>query len=62
MNGSRSPSITFCTSGILSSVRWSFTMVYGWNTYERIWLPNPMSVLVDSSFCFSASCSSSAFW
>src|ERR1051326_302298 len=32
MNGSRSPSITFWTSATLSSVRWSFTMVYGWNT------------------------------
>src|SRR5256885_11308453 len=32
MNGSIAPSITFCTSGILSSVRWSFTIVYGWNT------------------------------
>ena len=27
MNGSMSPSITFCTSGIFSSVRWSLTMV-----------------------------------
>ena len=27
MNGSMSPSMTFCTSGILSSVRWSFTIV-----------------------------------
>src|ERR1043166_5924743 len=32
MNGARSPSITFWTSATLSSVRWSFTMVYGWNT------------------------------
>jgi len=32
MNGSIPPSITFCTSGILSSVRWSLTIVYGWNT------------------------------
>src|ERR1051325_45424 len=32
MKGSIAPSITFCTSGILSSVRWSLTMVYGWNT------------------------------
>src|SRR2546430_10207054 len=32
MKGSRSPSITFCTSVTFSSVRWSFTMVYGWNT------------------------------
>src|SRR5690242_3852262 len=32
MNGSMSPSITRCTSGIFSSVRWSFTIVYGWNT------------------------------
>src|SRR5207237_1082682 len=32
MNGSRSPSITFCTSATLSSVRWSLTIVYGWNT------------------------------
>src|SRR6185437_7655920 len=32
MNGSIAPSITFATSEILSSVRWSFTMVYGWNT------------------------------
>src|SRR5689334_10450763 len=32
MNGSRSPSITFWTSATLSSVRWSLTMVYGWNT------------------------------
>jgi hypothetical protein len=31
-NGSMSPSITRCTSGILSSVRWSFTIVYGWKT------------------------------
>src|SRR4029077_6883843 len=32
MNGSRSPSITFWTSPTLSSVRWSLTIVYGWNT------------------------------
>src|SRR6185437_460866 len=32
MNGSMSPSMTRCTSGILSSVRWSFTIVYGWKT------------------------------
>ena len=32
MNGSMSPSITFCTSGIFSSVRWSLTIVYGWKT------------------------------
>src|SRR5205823_2010682 len=32
MNGSRSPSITFWTSATFSSVRWSFTIVYGWNT------------------------------
>ena len=32
MNGSMPPSITFWTSGIFSSVRWSLTMVYGWNT------------------------------
>src|SRR5690606_38439570 len=32
MNGSRSPSITRCTSEIFSSVRWSVTIVYGWNT------------------------------
>src|SRR5690349_9904617 len=32
MKGSIAPSITFCTSGILSSVRWSLTIVYGWNT------------------------------
>src|SRR5437868_1362413 len=32
MNGSMAPSITFWTSGILSSVRWSLTIVYGWNT------------------------------
>ncbi len=32
MNGSIPPSITFWTSGIFSSVRWSLTMVYGWNT------------------------------
>ena len=49
MNGSRSPSITRCTSPTFSSVRWSFTMVYGWKTYERIWLPQPMSVLVAST-------------
>jgi len=29
MNGSIPPSMTFWTSGILSSVRWSFTIVYG---------------------------------
>src|SRR4051812_43704877 len=29
MNGSMAPSITFCTSGIFSSVRWSLTIVYG---------------------------------
>ena len=29
MNGSMSPSITRCTSGIFNSVRWSLTMVYG---------------------------------
>ena len=32
LNESIAPSITFCTSAILSSVRWSLTMVYGWNT------------------------------
>ena len=32
MNGSRSPSMTLCTSLTFSSVRWSFTMVYGWKT------------------------------
>src|SRR5213595_2842721 len=32
MNGSIPPSITFWTSGILSSVRWSLTIVYGWKT------------------------------
>ena len=32
MNGSISPSITLCTSVTFRSVRWSFTMVYGWNT------------------------------
>src|SRR5690242_1110742 len=32
MNGSMSPSITRCTSGIFNSVRWSFTIVYGWKT------------------------------
>src|SRR5256885_5439345 len=32
MKGSRSTSITICTSVTFSSVRWSFTMVYGWNT------------------------------
>ena len=32
MNASRSPSITRCTSPILSSVRWSLTIVYGWKT------------------------------
>src|SRR5687767_13949659 len=29
MKGSIPPSITFCTSGIFSSVLWSFTIVYG---------------------------------
>ena len=32
MNGSIAPSITFWTSGIFSSVRWSLTIVYGWKT------------------------------
>ena len=32
MNGSIPPSITFWTSGIFSSVRWSLTIVYGWKT------------------------------
>src|SRR6185436_14850935 len=32
MKGSIPPSITFWTSGILSSVRWSLTIVYGWKT------------------------------
>ncbi len=36
MNGSRSPSMTLCTSLTFSSVRWSFTIVYGWKTYDRI--------------------------
>src|SRR5213594_1182510 len=31
-NWSRSPSITRWTSFTFSSVRWSFTIVYGWNT------------------------------
>jgi hypothetical protein len=32
MNVSISPSMMRCTSGIFISVRWSFTIVYGWNT------------------------------
>ncbi len=32
MNGSIAPSMTFWTSVSFSSVRWSFTMVYGWKT------------------------------
>ena len=43
MNGWMCPSITACTFDVCSSVRWSFTIVYGWNTYERIWLPHAIS-------------------
>ena len=32
MNGSMPPTITFWTSGIFNSVRWSLTIVYGWKT------------------------------
>src|SRR5260370_37535294 len=32
MRGSRSPSITRCTSVVFNSVRGSFTIVDGWNT------------------------------
>src|SRR4029077_5392381 len=60
MNGSRSPSITFWTSATFSSVRWSLTMVYGWNTYERIWLPQEMSVFCLSTSAFFASRSAAA--
>src|SRR6266571_5181429 len=60
MNGSRSPSITFWTSATFSSVRWSFTMVYGWNTSERIWLPHEMSVFCLSTSAFLASRSATA--
>src|SRR5207245_1278409 len=60
MNGSRSPSITFCTSPTLSSVRWSLTIVYGWNTYERIWLPQAISIFCLSTSAFLASRSATA--
>ncbi len=36
MKTSMSPSITRSTSPTSMSVRWSFTSVYGWKTYERI--------------------------
>src|SRR5204863_2850277 len=61
MNSSRSPSITRWTSPTFTSVRWSLTMVYGWKTYDRIWLPQELSVLVASTTARAASCSSSFF-
>ena len=40
---------------IFTFVRWSLTMVYGWNTYERIWLPHAISAFDASTFARSAS-------
>ena len=44
MNGWMWPSITPFTSLVSYSVRRSLTIVYGQNTYERIWLPQPFSL------------------
>ncbi len=62
MNGSSSPSMTPWTSEIFSSVRWSVTIVYGWNTYDRIWFPQAISVFSASTLSRSAWRRSSSCW
>src|SRR5262252_5913414 len=48
MNSSRSPSRTRCVSPFSTPVRRS--LMRDWSsTYERIWWPHSMSVLVDAS-------------
>ena len=53
MKSSRSPSSTACVLPISTLVRKS--LMRDWSsTYERIWCPQPISVLVSSIACFSS--------
>src|SRR5207237_1411060 len=53
MKSSRSPSSTDVVLSISILVRRS--LISDWSsTYERIWWPQPMSVLLSSSACFSS--------
>src|SRR5690606_33557274 len=53
MKVSRSPSRTFWVLAISTLVRGSLMRLWS-STYERIWWPQPTSVLESSSFCCSA--------
>src|SRR5690606_25095446 len=55
INSSISPSSTAWGLLMVTPVRRSFTIWYGWSTYERIWWPQPISLFSWYSPLVSAS-------